>query len=96
MWIPTQETLEVCEKHKQQENASSTPTEASVSVRVDDMTCGHCAGTIKDAIESTIPGAKVSANPESRLVSVQGADFAKVCEIISLAGYTPQTAVDRA
>lgn len=86
----------MCEKHRQQENASTSLAGASVSVHVGDMTCGHCAGTIKDAIESTIPGAKVSANPESRLVSVQGADFTKVCEIISLAGYTPEAAVDRA
>ena len=68
----------MCEKHKQQDNAATSLARASVSVRVDDMTCGHCAGTIKDAIESTIPGSKVSANPESRLVSVQGAELAKV------------------
>ncbi|MGO4673711.1 heavy-metal-associated domain-containing protein [Bosea sp. 2YAB26] len=47
------------------------------------MTCGHCAGTIKSAIESSIPGAKVSANPEARLVSVEGADLARVREIIA-------------
>lgn len=86
----------MCEKHRQQQSASAALAGASVSVRVDDMTCGHCAGTIKDAIESTIPGAKVSANPESRLVSVHGADLAKVREIISLAGYTPEAAVDHA
>ena len=86
----------MCEKHRQQENPSTSLAGASVSVRVDDMTCGHCAGTIKDAIESTIPGAKVTANPESRLVLVEGADLAKVCEVISLAGYTPEAAVSRA
>ena len=63
-----------------------------IAFTVNDMTCGHCAGTIKSAIESSIPGAKVSANPEARLVSVEGADLAKVREIIALAGYTPEPA----
>jgi copper chaperone len=81
----------MCEKHRQQASASTSDTGAGVSVRVNDMTCGHCAGTIKEAIESMIPGAKVTANPDSKLVSVQGADLARVCEVISLAGYTPES-----
>lgn len=85
----------MCEKHRQQDNASTSLAEARVSVRVDDMSCGHCAGTIKEAIESTIPGANVTANPESRLVYVEGAELAKVCEVISLAGYTPEPVVAR-
>ena len=80
----------MCEKHRQQEAAAAALGAGSVLVRVADMTCGHCAGTIKDAIESTIPGANVTASPDSKLVSVEGADLDKVCEIISLAGYTPE------
>ena len=60
-----------------------------IQVKVDDMTCGHCAGTIKRAIESSIPGARVVADPSARLVSVEGADYATISGIIADAGYTP-------
>ncbi|MGO4705266.1 heavy-metal-associated domain-containing protein [Microvirga sp. 2MCAF38] len=76
------------------DQASTTVSGAGLSVRVDDMTCGHCASTIRSAIESTIPGAKVTANPEARLVSVEGAsDLAQISRIITLAGYTPTPAL---
>ncbi|WP_230983079.1 heavy-metal-associated domain-containing protein [Inquilinus limosus] len=47
---------------------------ATLSFRVEDMTCGHCAGTIKGAIEGSIPGARVEADPVRKLVSVTGTD----------------------
>ena len=79
----------MCDSHKHAEGQKTTAQAGAVTVTVKDMTCGHCAGTITKAIESSIPGAKVTTNPDARLVSVQGADLAKVREIISLAGYTP-------
>ncbi|AOO82251.1 heavy-metal-associated domain-containing protein [Bosea vaviloviae] len=82
----------MCQAHQNHDHEAASTAVSGVSVRVEDMTCGHCAGTIKSAIESSIPGAKVNANPEARLVSVEGADLAKVREIISLAGYTPEAA----
>ena len=64
-----------------------------LSFRVEDMTCGHCAGTIKGAIEGSIPGARVEADPVRKLVSVTGtADRAQVAALITDAGYTPQAA----
>ena len=55
------------------------------------MTCGHCAGVIKGAIEKTIPGAAVHADPVSRTVSVEGvSDAARIADIIAEAGYTPE------
>jgi copper chaperone len=64
-----------------------------LSFRVEDMTCGHCAGTIKGAIEGSIPGAKVDADPVRQLVSVTGTtDRAQIAEIITAAGYTPEAA----
>ena len=36
-----------------------------------------------------VAGAKVTTDVATHLVSVQGADLAKIREIISLAGYTP-------
>jgi copper chaperone len=54
------------------------------------MTCGHCADTIKKAIETTVPGTTVNADPASKVVSVTGvADFAALRAIVTKAGYTP-------
>ena len=66
---------------------------AGIAIRVEDMTCGHCAATIKSAIESGIPGSRVTADPQAKLVSVEGAsDPARVNSIIAGAGYTPSPA----
>lgn len=67
----------------------SAATPAGVQVEVDDMTCGHCAARISSAIESSVPGARAVADPGTRLVSVEGADYATVSGIIAEAGYTP-------
>ena len=65
--------------------------DATLSFRVEDMTCGHCAGTIKGAIEGSIPGARVEADPVRKLVTVTGADDrARVAALITEVGYTPE------
>jgi copper chaperone len=90
-----QRSIPMCSSHQHSNDQATTAaaTGAGISVRVDDMTCGHCAGTIKNAIESTIPGSKVTANPEAKLVSVEGtSDLAQINSIITLAGYTPAPA----
>ena len=77
----------------QSSSASSGTTEipeGAISFHVEDMTCGHCAGTIKNAIEGRLPGSVVTADPGSKLVSVRGsADFAAMKAAVSDAGYTP-------
>lgn len=66
---------------------------SEIRLKVDDMTCSHCAGTVTKAVEGAIPGAKVSADPVNRLVTVTGADDrSKVEAAIAAAGYTPQAA----
>lgn len=80
----------MCDAHRTHQHDAVPAAVAGASIRVEDMTCGHCAATIQSAIESSIAGAKVSANPETRIVSVEGADPAKVREIIASAGYTPE------
>jgi copper chaperone len=61
--------------------------------QVADMTCGHCAGAITRAVEGGVPGAKVEANPASKIVLVRGtSDLAKVQSLIADAGYTPTAA----
>lgn len=83
----------MCSSHQHSHDQATTAAVSGLSVRVEDMTCGHCAGTIKSAIESSIPGAKVSADPQAKLVSVEGAsDIAQISNIIKLAGYTPEPA----
>ena len=61
-----------------------------VTLRVEDMTCGHCAGTITKAIETRLPGTQVQADPATKLVSIRGsADLTSIKEIVAAAGYTP-------
>ena len=79
-----------CQQHSNAAtNARSAPKDA-ISFRVEDMACGHCAGTIKKAIEDKLPGTAVTADPVSKLVSVVGAtDFSAIKSIVAGAGYTP-------
>lgn len=88
----------MCSTHQQADQKhGQTIDPAALTFRVEDMTCGHCAGTIKNAIETTLPGTQVQADPVSKLVSVKGqADFARVQEIVASAGYTPAAALAHA
>lgn len=81
-----------CSAHQSQPS-SAERDQTALAVRVEDMTCGHCAGAITKAVESGLPGAKVDADPASKLVLVSGtADLAKVQSLITNAGYTPTAA----
>ena len=74
----------------QNQTSHASAGAAALTFRVDDMTCGHCAGTIKKAIESSLPGTHVDADPASKLVSVTGNnDRGMLAGIIAKAGYTP-------
>jgi copper chaperone len=83
-----------CSTHQSDVSTKTTvTTDGSLTLRVEDMTCGHCAGTIKKAVESTLPGTQVDADLTSKLVSIRGtADLAAVQAIVSDAGYTPSEA----
>ncbi|WP_144574846.1 heavy-metal-associated domain-containing protein [Agrobacterium sp. DE0009] len=81
----------MCNGHQHNHETTAAPVNAGLSFHVEDMTCGHCAGVIKGAIEKTVPGAAVHADPASRTVVVGGAsDAAHIAEIITAAGYTPE------
>lgn len=74
--------------------AQSTPPAErdpeAVTLKVEDMACGHCAGTIAKAVEAELPGARVEADPATKLVTVRGTrDLARVEALIAGAGYTP-------
>jgi copper chaperone len=62
-------------------------------LRVEDMTCAHCAGTITEALEAGLPGAKVRVDLATRLVTIKGARHpANIAILIRQAGYTPTCA----
>ena len=66
---------------------------AEVAFTVEDMSCGHCVGAITKAVESKIPGAKVTTDLATKRVAVTGAPDAGTVEtIIAEAGYTPKAA----
>lgn len=58
---------------------------------VNDMTCGHCAGTVRKALEEALPGAAISVDLGTHKVEFTG-DRAKGEEAIREAGYTPEAA----
>lgn len=79
-----------CQQHAKPATETTAPAGNAVTFQVEDMTCGHCAGTIKGAIESRLPGTTVSADPGSKRVSVLGsADYAAIKAAVTAAGYTP-------
>lgn len=66
------------------------PNEATISMTVEDMTCGHCVRTITSAVEGAFAGARVSADVASHRVIVSGSvDARAVADVIAAEGYTP-------
>ena len=57
---------------------------------VNDMTCNHCVGAVRGALEDALPGNQVEIDLTSKKVSFSG-DRAKGEEAIREAGYTPET-----
>ena len=57
---------------------------------VNDMTCGHCAGTITKAVQALDPQAKVTIDLPSHRVQVDSRlDAAAISAAMQRAGYTP-------
>lgn len=82
-----------CSSHSSRPGQAVERDPNALTLRVEDMTCGHCAGTIKKAIETGLPGTQVEADPASKLVSVRGsADLASIKALVTKAGYTPVAA----
>ncbi len=82
-----------CSTYQSRPSKAAERDPNALAIRVADMTCGQCAGTITEAIETGLPGAKVEADPASKIVSVHGAtDLAAVEALVARAGYTPGAA----
>ena len=62
-----------------------------ITFTVNDMTCGHCVGTVTKALEQALPGADISVDLASHKVSFTG-DRATGEGAIREAGYTPEAA----
>lgn len=58
---------------------------------VNDMTCGHCVGTVRKALEEALPGAEITVDLDTQKVSFTG-NRSKGEEAIREAGYTPEAA----
>jgi copper chaperone len=79
-----------CSAHQTQASQAVERNPDALILRVEDMTCGHCAGTITKAIETGLPGTSVEADPASKLVSVRGStDLTSINALVTEAGYTP-------
>ncbi|AVF02566.1 MAG: hypothetical protein Devi2KO_14560 [Devosia indica] len=61
------------------------------TVTVNDMTCGHCVGTVRTALEGALPGTHVEIDLDNHKVSFTG-DRARGEAAIREAGYTPEAA----
>jgi copper chaperone len=62
-----------------------------LTLRISDMTCGHCASTIARAVAGVDKGARVEVDiPEKRVSVTSAADDGEVIEAIREAGYTPE------
>lgn len=82
-----------CSTHHSQPNRSASIDPKALAFRVEDMSCGHCAGAITEAVERGLPGTSVEADPSTKLVQVRGtADVGSVRALIAGAGYTPVAA----
>lgn len=62
-----------------------------IAFRIDDMTCGHCVGTITRAVEAADAGATVKTDLASHRIEIEPreADAEQLREAIADAGYTP-------
>jgi copper chaperone len=63
-----------------------------MNFRVQDMSCGHCVGSITRAINTVDSNAVVTVDLGQHLVMIDhsSADAATLAQVIADAGYTPQ------
>ena len=61
-----------------------------IQFQVDDMTCGHCANAIYNAVELADANARVEIDLGAHMVRIGGAvDLLKMEQAIRDAGFTP-------
>ena len=63
-----------------------------IKLNVPDMSCGHCVGSITEAIKKIDPAAEVKTDLASKIVTVETTQpAARIAEAVDEAGY-PNTA----
>ena len=64
----------------------------NLTLRVPDMSCGHCVASVTNAVEAVDGVAKVEIDLESKRVNVagNGLDQAAISQAIREAGYEPE------
>ena len=78
-----------CSEHTESEAITGATAPDAALFSVPDMTCGHCAGTVKSALADKMPGATVEIDIAKRQVRVAGPkDQAETA--IREAGYSPE------
>lgn len=59
-----------------------------LKLKVEDMSCGHCAATVEKAVKGVDPAASVDVDLVSGVVSVEtAADKAQISDAVRSAGY---------
>jgi copper chaperone len=61
------------------------------TILVNDMTCSHCVGTVRGALEEALPGTEVEIDLPTHKVHFTG-DKARGEAAVREAGYTPEAA----
>lgn len=63
-----------------------------LKLKVPDMSCGHCAGTIEKAVKSVDPAARVTIDLKVSMVAIDStAGTEAISSVIRSAGYDNQT-----
>ena len=79
-----------CSQHSA---TTASPAAANAATfAIEDMTCSHCAGTIRSALKEAMPGAAVVIDIDLRQVTVDG-DPDAAAAVIREAGYEPRILV---
>lgn len=68
---------------------TQTTAPETTTFAVPDMSCGHCEATIRQALATALPGARVAVDLARHEVRVEG-DRARAETAIREAGYSPE------
>lgn len=67
-----------------------------ITLKVPDMTCGHCVGVVTKAVQSVDAGARVDIDLKAQTVTVETrADAGTVTRALETAGYPAETGTTR-
>ena len=59
-----------------------------LKLKIPDMTCGHCAQTVENAVKSVDPAAKVEVDLAKKIVTVEtNAPEQRIADVVRAAGY---------